>query len=94
MSKRLLFLFAALLCMSGIAHGASISATVSGNRPIIQIGGEFTTGDYKRFVAVALPLEDALVIFDDSPGGSLDAALRIGVGSGQALQGINLAQDG
>src|SRR5687767_4776078 len=52
--------------------------TSSAERPIIRIGGDFQLGDHKRFIELALPLDGALVVFDNSNGGALDAALQIG----------------
>ncbi|HYM98843.1 MAG TPA: hypothetical protein VET25_03805 [Aestuariivirgaceae bacterium] len=40
----------------------------AGERPIIRIGSEFYIGDHRKFIALALKHDDALVIFENSIG--------------------------
>src|SRR5687767_773155 len=77
----MLRVLAALLLMSGAARAADITRLIDDPppaRPTIIIGGHFEIGDHKKFIELALPLDDAIVVFQNSPGGVLDAALRIG----------------
>jgi hypothetical protein len=65
---------AALLFTSGIAQAADITLQIDppASRAVIRIGGEFHKGDHKKFIELALKCDDALVVFDESTGGSLE----------------------
>jgi len=46
--------------------------------PHIVVSGEIVGADVGTFMAIAAPVEKAVVVFEDSPGGSLAAAFAIG----------------
>jgi hypothetical protein len=68
----------AFLLMAGTANAAQFTEEVLPQGTIIRVGGQFYLGDDRKFIKVALPHERSLVIFGNSPGGSLDAAIEIG----------------
>lgn len=55
----------------------SVIPASASNPAVIQVSGEFLSGDQKKFVDVAVNVPDAIVVFD-SPGGDLLAGLEIG----------------
>src|SRR5438105_2457353 len=61
-----------------VTQAANINIINSpGLPPIIVIEGNFEAGDDKKFVQIALPLDQAIVILN-SPGGNVLAAIGIG----------------
>jgi hypothetical protein len=59
------------------ASAAEIAVGVLGGVQIISVSGTLDAGDDKKFVAAALPLDDALVVLS-GPGGNLHAGIQIG----------------
>jgi ATP-dependent protease ClpP protease subunit len=65
--------------MPGLAEAADIKLIEKANSPArIVVSGEIVESDVASFLRIAAPLGKALVVFEDSPGGSLKAALTIG----------------
>src|SRR5690349_7861656 len=64
---------------SGVYGGraASFSSEGSGGSRAIFVAGPLEPGDQSKFIDIALPLSNAVVVFN-SPGGSLKAGLEIG----------------
>lgn len=77
MWPRLCILIFALISVR--AEAAEISEVPSGDPQIsiIVVQGELLVGDDEKFVKVALPLRQAVVVFD-SEGGNLVAGMEIG----------------
>lgn len=69
---------AALLVMSGAASSAEITEDVLPEGVVFRVSGEFNLHDDRKFIKAVLPHDRAIVIFGDSVGGSLDAAIGIG----------------
>jgi hypothetical protein len=69
-----------IMVMSTSVYAADITEHEFDGRHVIRIGGEFVLDDHKKFKELALHYDDgeALVMFADSPGGALVAALQIG----------------
>jgi hypothetical protein len=69
----------AIAVVSPMAYAADIKLIEKKETPpYIVMTGEIVSADVGAFMAIAAPLERAIVVFEDSPGGSLDAALAIG----------------
>ena len=78
-TMRFTWVFLLFWILSVAAFAAEISVERNSSSPLsrIQLTGEISHGDEKRFLALALPLDEAEVILD-SPGGSILAAIEIG----------------
>jgi hypothetical protein len=87
-----LFLALYTVLMVGTASAAQITAEPLGppaavsQAMIIRVSGQFHLGDDRKFIEAALPHKHSIVIFGNSPGGSLDAA----IGIGQAIKILRL----
>lgn len=70
---------ALLACSAGPSLAAEIGIDPESPKdfPVITVKGVFEDGDDKKFTALALDLDNAMVMFD-SPGGNLLAGLGIG----------------
>jgi hypothetical protein len=68
-----------LACSGGPSFGAEIKIDPASPKefPAILISGVFEDGDDKKFTALALDIDNAMVLFE-SPGGNLLAGLNIG----------------
>ena len=74
------FIAAAISCAgaSTSAWGAEFQKLPTSDGPdIIAVVGDFTLGDEKKFVDIAISTQNAVVVFQ-SPGGSLIAGIEIG----------------
>ena len=68
----------ALLLMTGSASGAEITTHDLPEGAVIRVSGDFNLYDDKKFVKTAVQYDRAIVIFGQSDGGSLDAAIAMG----------------
>jgi len=74
-------ILAALLVATTSAHSAQIEFFPKENpngRDMISVSGELVSGDETKFIQLAVKLNHALILFEDSPGGNAQVGLDIG----------------